>query len=118
MDAFSATQSLIGHLCGMGYRASSRAPRDMPGEFITVERVGGPVRDMTDHPSMALQAWAATDAQAEDLANEVRLSLLTSAPPPGIHSIRVESGPYQFYDENTGRARYQMVLAVSCQLTI
>lgn len=115
---FSVTQALVKHLRSMGYEASSRVPRKMPDEFVTVERVGGGTASLVDHPSMALQTWAQSDARAEEMGNAVKVALLMNPPPRGIHSIRVETGPYQFYDEETGRARYQMVLAVTCQLEI
>ena len=118
MAVFSVTGALVSWLSSLGYSASTRVPADMPGELVTVERVGGRVASYVDRASVAVQAWAATDAEAEALANEVRLDVLTSAPPAGIHSVRVESGPYQFFDPKTRRARYQLVLTVSCQLEI
>lgn len=112
--AFSVTEALIGHINGMGYRASSRAPRDAGGPFVTVERTGGGVADMLDHPIMAVQAWAQSEDAAEEMANALRYRLVTEPPPSGIRSIRVNSGPYQFYDEFTRMPRYQLVLDVTC----
>lgn len=118
MAAFSVTQALVEHLKSMGYAASSRVPRKKPAEFVTVERVGGGTASKVDHPSMAIQTWADSDARAEEMGNAVKVALLVTPPPAGVHSIRVETGPYQFYDENTGKARYQLVLNVTCQLEI
>lgn len=118
MAVFSVTEAMVSWLSSMGHRASTRVPADMPARFVTVERVGGRVDSYVDVASMAVQCWGETDADAEELANDVRLALLTSRPPAGIHSARVDSGPYQFYDEATRRARYQLVLDVACQLEI
>lgn len=118
MSAFSVTEAMVSWLSSMGHSASTRVSADAPASFVTVERVGGGVDSYVDRASMAVQCWAATDAEAEELANEVRLAVLTSQPPAGIHSVRAERGPYQFYDEATRRPRYQLVLDVACQLEI
>lgn len=116
MSVFSVTEAMVSWISALGYRVSTRVPPDMPDEFVTVERVGGGMRSWVDHASMAVQVWAESDARAEELANALRLALATGQPPAGVHSAREETGPYPFYDESTGRARYQFVLAVSCQL--
>lgn len=118
MAVFSVTEAMVSWLSDMGYSASTRVPKSPPDGFVTVERVGGWVSSYVDRASIAVQAWAQTDAEAEALANSVRLDVLTSAPPAGIHSVRVERGPYQFFDPESRRARYQTVLAVSCQLEV
>ena len=118
MAVFSVTEAMVEWLESLGYAASSRVPLDMPDEFVTVTRVGGGVQSYVDHPSMAVQAWAKTDAEAEELANSVRLDLITGEPPDGIHSLRAQEGPYEFFDPESRRARYQLVLSVSCQLEI
>ena len=117
-EPFSVVAALVSHLCSLGFSASTRVPADAPGEFFTVERVGGGVSTMVDHSSVALQAWAETDERACSLAEEARLALLTVSPPAGIFSTRVESGPYQFFDPTTRRPRYQIVLSVTSQVAI
>jgi hypothetical protein len=72
---------------------------------------------MVDHPMVAVQTWAPSDARAEDMANDIRLAALTQAPPCGVSRIGVNSGPYPFFDEDTRCPRYQVVLDVTCQLT-
>ena len=34
----------------------------------------------------------------------------------GVHSMRVDSGPYKFYDEDSMQPRYQIAFDVACQL--
>ena len=118
MTAFSATEAAVSWLASMGYAASSRVPGSMPPRFVTVERVGGSVADMVDAARLAVQAWADTDAEAEGMANAIRNVLLTSAPPNGVFSVRVDAGPYQFYDNDTKKARYQIVLELACAVEI
>lgn len=120
MGTYSITEAMVSWLTDLGYEASTYPPADAPGSpdrFVTVERVGGAVRDIVDHPSMAVQAWAPTDAEAEAMANAIRAEALAGALPEGIHSIRVESGPYRFFDPSTRSPRYQLTLRITSQLT-
>lgn len=105
---FSATESLISWLTANGYAASSYPP-ESGSEFVTVERTGGGVADMVDHPTMAVQTWAATEVRAEEMAIAIRDAILTMAGPDGFASLRVNSGPYPFWDEYTRMPRYQTV---------
>ena len=114
---YSITEQMVAWLAARGYDASTHPRKDSEPPFVTVERVGGRVEDHVDHPSIAVQAWGATDAEAEQLANEVRLALLTGSLPAGVHSVSVNSGPYRFYDGATRSPRYQMALDVTSQLT-
>lgn len=113
---YSITEQIVAWLSLLGYAASTQPPKS-GGEFVTVERTGGGVTDMVDHPMMAVQAWAADAPRAEEMANEIRLAALTSALPEGVHRIDINSGPYAFYDEETRMPRYQIVLDVTCRLT-
>jgi len=99
------------------YVGSSIVPESEPDSFVTIERTGGYVEDMLDHPTIAVQCWAQTDAEAEDMALELRNRLLTEQRPLGVSSIRIESGPYRFYDETTRCPRYQLTLDVTCRLS-
>ncbi len=120
MASYSITEAMVAWLRSLGYRASTRPPDlkgEPPAEFVTVERVGGQVADMVDLPIMAVQAWAPTEPRAEEMANEIRLAVLAGEPPSGVHSFRVNSGPYQFYDQSTRCPRYQLMLTCASQLT-
>ncbi len=118
MATFSVTDAMVSWIGSMGYSASTRPNPGGPKPFVTVERTGGGMASMVDHPIMAVQAWADTEEEAEALANELRLRLVTENPPGGIHSVRVNAGPYAFFDEATRLARYQLALDVACQLSI
>lgn len=116
--AYSALEAMVGWLASLDYRASTVVPPDAPGEFVTVERTGGGVDSYVDKPVFAVQAWAATDARAEEIANAIRYAALTTAPPAGIHSFTGFDGPYRFYDESTRSPRHQLVIYASAQLAI
>lgn len=118
MAAFSITEAMVGWIASLGIRAATHPPVEAPDVFATVERTGGGVDSLVDHASVAVQVWAASETDAEEAANTLRLAFLTQAPPAGIHSVRVDSGPYPFWDEGTKMPRYQLALDVACQLEI
>lgn len=107
---YSVTEQFVTWLTALGYSASTYPAADSSGVFITVERTGGGVVDMVDRPQIAVQAWADTEAEAEAAATAIRNEILTSSRPRGVISVFVNSGPYPFWDEYTGRPRYQLVL--------
>lgn len=117
MRMYSVTEEFVAHLLTLGYDAYANVPADTPDEFVTVERTGGNVSDMVDHPTVAIQCWAPTNEAAERMANVLRTQLLAGARPQGVTRIAVNSGPYRFYDEYTRCPRYQLALDVTCQLT-
>ena len=114
---YSITEQVVTWLSSLGYAASTYPPSNAPDEFVTVERTGGGVVDMVDHPIIAVQAWASTEARAEELATAIRNEALTSSKPAGVHRMGVDSGPYPFWDESTGKPRYQVVFDTTCILT-
>lgn len=113
---YSITEELVKWLDFLGYEASTYPPKT-GDEFVTVERTGGGVVDMVDHPIVAVQTWAKNEPRAEEMANEIRMCALTGELPTGVHRMEVNSGPYPFWDEETRLPRYQVVFDVTCQLT-
>ena len=112
---YSATQSLIEWLTQKGYSAYSYPP-DAGSSFFTVERTGGGVIDLVDHPNFAVQAWAQSEADAEEMCLTVRELLVKGDVPSGFYRVEAES-LYPFYDESTRLPRYQLVLEVCSILT-
>ena len=113
---YSVTEQFVAWLAAQGYRAATYPPADET-VFVTVERTGGGVEDMVDHPALAIQAWATTEPRAEEMCNEVRVALLTSALPVGVMHVEIESGPYRFYDDETMAPRYQLTVNATSILT-
>lgn len=114
---YSITEQFVTWLSGLGYETSTYPKADAPAEFVTVERTGGGVVDMVDHPVIAVQAWAQTEARAEEIALSIRNEALLRSLPNGVHRMVVNAGPYPFWDEDTGMPRYQVAFDVTCQLT-
>ena len=117
-NVYSVEEAVRNCLVDMGYSAYVRVPKDRPQRFVTVERTGGGVVDMVDMPMIAVQTWAQTQAEAEEDAAAIRMVALVGNLPEGVHSMRVNSGPYKFYDEDSMQPRYQIVFDVACQLVI
>lgn len=116
MAVMSIEQRFIEWLEKLGFDAFAQVPNPRPSEFVTVERTGGGVENYVDMPLMAIQAWAATQARAEEMALEIRAHALMGARPYGVSFIEVDSGPYKFYDEESMKPRYQLVLDCAAQL--
>ena len=113
---YSATQSLIEWLTQKGYTAYSYPPK-AGDSFITVERTGGSVIDMVDHPTFAVQAWAQSESDAETACIEIRNALVSGDVPSGFYKVESDS-LYPWYDDSTRLPRYQLVINCSTQLTI
>lgn len=112
---YSITEEFVRWLRELGFAASTYPPKSGT-EFVTVERTGGNVVDLVDHPSIAVQTWAQTEPRAEEMANIIRNAALTSTKPVGVYSIAVNAGAYPFWDESTRLPRYQIVFDTTCQL--
>ena len=113
---YSVTEEFVNWLNGLGYTASTYPPKT-GSSFVTVERTGGYVADLVDHPTIAIQTWAQTEPDAEQAAIEIRNEALLSSMPDGVCKIGVNAGPYPFWDEDTRMPRYQLVFDVTCNLT-
>lgn len=111
---YSVEQSFVEWLADKGYAASTYPPKG-GSEFVTIERTGGIVADLIDHPTVAIQTWAQTPTRAEQMALAIRNALFTSRP-AGVAHVTVD-GLYPFYDESTRLPRYQLVLNCTAQLT-
>ena len=120
MDAFSVTEAMVGFVDSLqiGDGCSTRAPYDGPGEFQTLENIGGPIESKVCRTTLALQCWALDEPTAEADANAVALAIETTAPPAGVHSMHVSQTPYPWYDDSTRCPRYQLTVDVVHQLTI
>lgn len=112
--AYDITEAAVAWLRSLGMHACTHPAKSMPDEFLTVERTGGSVEDMVDHPVLAIQAWARSEERAMAILYEIRSMLLKGdSRPRGVHHVAVESGPYPFWDEDTRCPRCQLVLDIT-----
>lgn len=114
---YSVTEQFVVWLTANGYAASTWPKADAPAEFVTVERTGGGTSDLIDHPTVAIQTWAASETRAEEMAVEIRNKLMCESRPAGVTKVNVNSGPYPFWDEDTRCPRYQTLYDCTSILT-
>ena len=91
---------------------STEIPATRPDEFVTVERVGGPITDVRDKALLAIQAWSTTRTKAGVLAHKVTDSLILGGiQHPQIADVGINSivnNP----DPSSGQARFQITAVV------
>lgn len=114
-----ATAVTVTHLAGeLEVPVVSKVPNPRPDTFVRVRRVGGPRRDLvTDQAQLTVEAWAATDADAADLAQLARAHIhnMRGQVISGVACYRVTemAGPANLPDPTTDHARYSLTIAVA-----
>lgn len=94
-----------------------RVPQDRPAEFILVRRVGGVRRDIvTDEATLVVEAWAATDEAAHDLAQQARgyLHVLRGRTIEGVavYGCAESAGPALLPDPESRSPRYTQTIVL------
>lgn len=94
-----------------GVSVRSRVPATRPARFVLVFRTGGPrFGIVTDAAQLTIEAWAASDADAHDLAQAARAVLggLEGTVTGGVtfYGIDEFSGPGYLPDPQSAQARY------------
>ncbi|MDD7465488.1 MAG: hypothetical protein PUK59_04555 [Actinomycetaceae bacterium] len=94
-----------------GVTAFTSVPEKRPARFITIERTGGATDRFIDSPQIAVQAWAGTRAQAQNLAYTARLAAQELRLEPWCAFVNL-GGLYDFPDPESKHARYQFTLEI------
>lgn len=94
-----------------------KTPNPRPPQFVTIHRTGGPRRSIvSDAPLLTIEAWAATDEEAHDLAQLARALLHTargtSIEGVAIYRITEAGGPVNLPDPESHQSRYTFTLEV------
>ena len=97
-------------------RVSNRVPESRPSKFVTVERTGGQRTHLWDSPMFAVQAWAATEAEASALADEVAVAILNWQRESIVAYTDVRS-VYAFPDPDARVPRFQLTVSATLALT-
>ena len=87
-------------------------PRDIPGTYVRVTRLGGVQRNLvTDSALIGVNCYSRRRSEAAELANKTRLILRDSAGTKvndaGIRFWREVSGPVNYPQPDVDRVRYQ-----------
>lgn len=114
----SSTAELIAYLKRRfpGTSVSNRVQEPRPARFITVERTGGQRTHLWDSPMFAVQAWAATEAAASALADEVAVAIL-DWPREAIVAYSDVRSVYAFPDSDARVPRFQLTVSAMLALT-
>lgn len=113
----TSTGKLIAYLtfAGLGVPVSGQVPAQRPPRFITVERTGGNRTHLWDSPMFAVQAWAATEAEASALADEVADAILRWQLDAAVAYADVRS-VYAFPDPDSRVPRFQLTVSATLAL--
>lgn len=96
-----------------GVPAFGAVPEDGPPRFVTIERTGGPTSLGVDRPTVAVQVWAGSRADASGLALAIRrLAVERMAQEVAQVSSCTANATYDFPDPKSRRARCQLVLDI------
>jgi len=120
-----ATTAVIGALNAQlpalgftGVPVRSRVPAARPARFVLVFRTGGPrVNVVTDAAQLTIEAWAASDVEAHDLAQAARaiLNSLQGTVTGGVtvYGIAELAGPGYLPDPDSEQSRYTWSASVN-----
>ena len=101
---------IVQWLKSLGYAASSEVPKPRPGEFVTVERVGGQSAIGLDYPRVVIQCWSSSRANAAKLAQDIDLAAEDLMSFSCSVSRVTRTSRLNWPDPDSGQARYQIVL--------
>lgn len=106
----------VDHLNEVGdVEAFMDVPADRPGEFITVERVGGPEGRILGAPLLAVQVWAGARWRAAELAKTYSDIIRRMETLPWVGRVAISSVT-NFPDPDSRTARYQLTVELVTQL--
>lgn len=97
---------------------ASKIPTPRPARFVVVQRTGGPrATRVSDRPQITIDAWGASDTDAEDLANDCRYVLGQMADGSNrdgviIHRVDEFAGPAYIPDPDSRQDRYRFTVSV------
>lgn len=102
---------------------TNRIPNPRPAEFVRVLGVGGTRRDrVTDVPTLAVEAWAASRSRAAALAQEVRAIVhsLEGATFAGytVQDVVEFAGPGDLPDPLSDQSRFTATYAIAIRSEI
>ena len=121
VDAQAAAVSILDAALTQPVR--TRVPNPRPAEFVRVERLGGTRRNVvTDEALISVEAWAATEQDAHDLAQLARgwLHAAQGSTVAGFGTVyRVDElgGPAHSPDPESGQERFTFSVQLALRAT-
>ena len=92
-----------------GLKCVLEVPEIRPGEFVSVQRTGGPEKRFSSSPTLAVQSWAKTRRRAAEIAMTVRNALMGLMAFDCVFAVEIEK-TYRWPDPESGHERYQTVV--------
>ena len=115
-EEYSVERATIQWLRALGHDARFWVPRDRPDGLVTVQRTGGAVENLVDHPQVTLTFWGDSAEEESDRAVAVRKALLTTRPPAGVRKVPSVTGPVWYPDPETRLPCYELVFECSARI--
>lgn len=115
----SAINDHLDELGFTGVRAYPAVPANRPARFVTVERTGGPRRNLVvDGAQITIDAWGRDRAEAHDLAQAARaivnaLEGTTTVDELTVYGVDEFSGPAFLPDPDTDQPRFRWTTSVN-----
>lgn len=91
---------------------SGDVPDPKPERFVTLEQTGSRTENYIYHPTLAVQAWAETRADAGELIEEVKAAMAKAIERPKVSSCKLETD-YYFPELETKSPRYQAIFQIT-----
>jgi hypothetical protein len=92
----------------------SQVPTTRPATFVRVTRVGGVRRNLvTDEATLTVEAWAASEQAAHDLAQLCRAYVYAMPGQSDVRRVTEISGPAFLPDPESEQHRFSMTVAVA-----
>lgn len=104
---------LVGWLSrGVDVPVSSQVPNPRPERFVTVQRTGGPTRDLIiDDAQIDVFCWAESEAEAAKLAKSVELAMPGFAAEADVFKVKCQSKGW--FPSSDGVPRYLLGYQIS-----
>lgn len=91
---------------------SGDVPNPKPERFVTLEQTGSRTENHIYHPTLAVQAWAETRAEAGELNELVKAAMLEAISQPRISNCQLDTD-YYFPELEMQHPRYQAIFAIT-----
>lgn len=96
----------------------SKAPNPRPASFVTVQRTGGPRKNLvTDNAQITVESWGATEEAAHDLAQLARAhiggacgSVVNGV---AVYQVTEQAGPGVLPDDLSDQPRYTQTFNIA-----
>lgn len=101
-------------------KAYGRVPKPRPAEFVLVTRVGGTSSLVSDVPTLAVEAWAATAVRAARIAAVTNglFHAIDRVNGTQFYEPQEFAGPANLPDPESGQERYTQTLSVGVRKSL